>query len=104
MNKVSRIEIIITSQEVNRVIKILEKAETPSYSIINNVIGKNDQGTVSDDVDLGSSKLSNVFVICYCPQEKAETIVDQLKPLFNRYGGACYLSDAIEVRAVHCIA
>ncbi|HEY9769622.1 MAG TPA: hypothetical protein V6C71_14180 [Coleofasciculaceae cyanobacterium] len=67
MHQVSRIEIIITSQEVSKVVKILEKEEAPVYSIINNVVGKSDRGTVSDDVNLGSSKLSNAFIICYCP-------------------------------------
>jgi nitrogen regulatory protein PII len=104
MQQVNRIEMIITSQEVNKVIKILEKEKAPGYSIINNVIGKSDHGTVSDDVDLGSSKLSNVFLICYCPQEKVEVIVEQIKPILNKYGGACYLSNATEIRALHCIA
>ncbi len=82
----------------------MEKEEAPVYSIINNVVGKSDRAIVSDDVNLGSSKLSNAFIICYCPQEKVKVIVEQIKLLLNKYGGVCYLSDATEVRSVHCIA
>ncbi len=102
MDPVSRIEMIVSSQEVEKIINILETVGAPGYSLIRGVIGKSDWGTVSDDINLGSSKLSNVFIICYCPQEKVKPIVEKIKPILNKYGGVCYLSDAMEIRSVHC--
>ncbi|MGB5713303.1 MAG: P-II family nitrogen regulator [Waterburya sp.] len=95
---------IVASKEVNKITNILDEINVPGYSIIRNVIGKGDLGKVSDDVNLGSSKLSNVFIICYCPQEKVEPIVTQIKPILNKYGGVCYLFDAMEISSVHCVA
>lgn len=104
MHPVSRIEIIAASQEVEKILNALEKVGVPGYTLIRDVIGKSDLGIVSDDVNLGSSKLSNVFIICYSPQEKVKPIVEKIKPILNKYGGVCYLSDAMEIRSVHCIA
>lgn len=104
MHPVSRIEIIAASQEGEKIVDILEKVGAPGYTLIRNVIGKSYWGTVSDDVNLGSSKLSNVLIICYCPQEQVKPIVEKVKPILNKYGGVCYLSDAMEIRSVHCVA
>jgi nitrogen regulatory protein PII len=104
VHPVNRIEIIASSQEAEKIIKVLEKVDAPNYTLIRNVIGKGDWGMVSDDVNLGSSELGNVFIICYCPQDKVKPIVENIKPLLNKYGGVCYISDAIEIRSVRCIA
>ncbi len=101
MQLVSRIEMIVAFKEVDKIIKVLEDVGIPGYTIIRNVIGKSDLGTVSDDL---SSDLSNVFIICYSPQEKVELVVEKIKPVINKYGGVCYLSDAKEIRSFHCIA
>lgn len=104
MHPVSRIEIIAASKEVQKILNVLENVGVPGYTLIRDVIGKSDTGMVSDDVNLGSSKLSNVFIICYCSQDKVKPIVEQIKPILNKYGGVCYLSDAMEIRSVHCVA
>lgn len=104
MHPVSRLEMIIASQEVKKITDILDKVGVPGYTLIRNAIGKGDFGIVSDDVNLGSSKLSNVFLICYCPSEQVKPIVEQIKPIFNKYGGVCYLSEAMEIRSINCIA
>ncbi len=104
MHPVSRIEIIASSVEVDKILNALDKVGVPGYTLIRDVIGKSDFRTVSDDVNLGSSTLSNVFIICYCPQEQVKSIVEKIQPILNKYGGVCYLSDAMEIRSVHCVA
>lgn len=64
MHPATRIEIIVSTQEVTNIIDILEIANAPGYTLIRNVIGKGNTGEVSNDL---SSELSNVFIICYCP-------------------------------------
>lgn len=104
MHPVSRLEIIVSSQEIEKITKVLDTVNVTGYSIIRDVIGKGDWGTVSDDLNLGSSKLNNVFIICYCPQDKVQSIVEKVKPILNKYGGVCYLFEAMEIRSVHCVA
>ena len=104
MHPVSRLEIIVTSKEVEKITRVLDAEKVRGYSIIRDVIGKGDFGNVSDDVDLGSSQLSNVFIICYCSQDKVEPIATKIKPILNKYGGVGYLFDAMEIRSFHCVA
>lgn len=103
MHPVKRIEMIVTSQEVEKILEVLEAVEVPGYTLIRDVIGKSNTRTVSDDLNLGSSKLSNVFIICYCASEKVKPIVEKVKPILNKYGGVCYLSEAMEISSVHCL-
>ncbi|MGL6342259.1 MAG: P-II family nitrogen regulator [Waterburya sp.] len=104
MHPVSRLEIIVSSKEIEKITNILETVNVPGYSIIRDVIGKSHSGTVSDDVNLGSSKLNNVFIICYCSQEQVKPIVEKVKPILNKYGGVCYLFEAMEISSVRCVA
>lgn len=104
MHPVSRFEMIVASKEVEKITKVLDNAKVSGYSIIRDVIGKGHMGNVSDDVNLGSSKLNNVFIICYCPQDQVEPIIAKVKPILNKYGGVCYLLDAMEVSSFHCVA
>jgi nitrogen regulatory protein PII len=104
MHPVSRLEIIVSSKEIEKITKILETVKVPDYSIIRDVIGKSSWGTVSDDLNLGSSQLDNVFIICYCPQEQVKLVVEKVKPILNKYGGVCYLLEAMEISSVRCVA
>ncbi len=104
MHPVSRFEIIVASKEVEKITKVLNAVKVSGYSIIREVIGKGHLGTVSDDVNLGSSKLSNVFIICYCSPDQVEPIVTKIKPILNKYGGVCYLFEAMEISSIQCVA
>ena len=104
MHPVSRFEIIVTSKEVEKITKVLDAEKVRGYSIIRDVIGKGHSGNVSDDVDLGSTQLSNVFIICYCSKDKIEPIATKIKPILNKYGGVGYLFDAIEIHSVRGVA
>jgi nitrogen regulatory protein PII len=104
MHPVKRVEIIATSLEMDKILASLDKVGVPGYTVIRNVTGKGPLGTVSDDVDLGTKKLSNVYVICCCPQEQVKPILEKIRPLLNKFGGVCYISDAIEIRSLKCVA
>lgn len=104
MHPVTRIEIIASSQEADKITKVLDKEKAPGYTLIRNIVGKGDWGMTSDDISLGGSELGNVFIICYCPQEQVKSIVENIKPLLNKYGGVCYISDAMEIRSMRCVA
>lgn len=104
MHPVKRIEIIANSQEMDKILEVFNKAGVPGYTVIRNVTGKSPFGTVSDDFDIASSKLSNVYLICCCPQEQIKPLIEMVRPLLNKFGGVCYISDAMEIRSMKCVA
>ena len=101
MQPISRIEMIVSASEVDKTIEVLETVGVPCYTLIRNAIGKSNLGKVSDDVNLGSSRLSNVFIICYCSPDQVDPIVQRIKPILDKYGGVCYLSDAMAINSVY---
>ncbi len=104
MHSVKRIEIIANSQELTKILNCLERVGVPGYSIIRNVTGKSSRGVVSDDSDFESTKLSNIYIICFCSQEQIQSLAEQIKPILNKYGGVCYVSDAQEIASLRCVA
>jgi nitrogen regulatory protein PII len=98
MQAVKRIEIISDSVESHKIIKILESVGVLNYTVIRNVIGKGVRGTNSGDLDM--SMLENDYVIAFFLDDKTKLLVDKLKPVTKKFGGVCYISDAIAINAV----
>jgi nitrogen regulatory protein PII len=101
MNAVKRIEIISDSVELEKIVEILKRSGVSSYTIIRNVGGAGVKGTISSDLDM--MRMENDYVLAICAPENVEAITERLKPIFNRFGGVCLISDAIEVRSIRCI-
>ena len=101
MHAVKRIEIIANSFELGKIIDGLKRAGVPGYIVIRNVAG---QGLRGGSEDLDMTMLDNVYIIAFCPPEIIKTAVESIRPLLNKFGGTCYISDAIELRSVRCIA
>lgn len=99
MHTVKRIEIIATSFELGKILDALKKAGVPGHIVIRNVAG---QGFRGEDLDM--TMLDNVYVIAFCPPDKIKTAIEIIRPLLNKFGGACYVSDAMEIRSVRCAA
>lgn len=89
---VKRVEIIISSLELKTVLAHFEDIGVTGYSIIRNVIGKGDRGSVSEEEELGL--LGNDYVLVICDAEKAALIQAMLLPILERYGGVCLISEA----------
>lgn len=104
MHPVKKIEIIASSMELKKILAILDRVGVPGYSFIKNVEGKSSWGAVSSDMDIGSSKLGNVYIICFCPPEMVKPIVTDVKPILNKFGGVCYLTDSLEITSIRCLA
>lgn len=98
MHAVTRIEIIASSVELGKILNALDKGGVPGYTVIPNAIGNHEGGGASDDL------ASNVYVIAFCPPEKVKPVLEILKPIINKFGGSCFVSDAMEVRSVKCVA
>jgi nitrogen regulatory protein PII len=101
MHSVKRIEIIANSFELGKVLDGLKQAGVSGYMVIRNVAG---QGFIGGSEDLDMTMLDNVYVIAVCAPEKIKPVVENIRPILNKFGGTCYISDAMEIRSVRCIA
>ncbi|HEY9611165.1 P-II family nitrogen regulator [Allocoleopsis sp.] len=101
MHPVKRIEIVANSFELGKILDALKQAGVSGHLVIRNVAG---QGLLGDAEDLDMTMLDNVYVIAFCPPEKLKSAVEVIRPILNKFGGTCYISDAIEIRSLRCVA
>jgi nitrogen regulatory protein PII len=98
---VKKIEIIANSFELGKILDKLEKSGVQGHAVIRNVAGKGLRGGAED---LDMTMLDNVYVIAFCMPEQLKVVVENIKPLLNKFGGTCYVSDVMEISSVKCVA
>lgn len=92
MQPVHKVEIIISSIELNKVLTILEKTSVSGYTVIDHTSGKGDRGMT--DSDLGRA-FSNTYILTVCTNEKQlDFLVEEVTPLLKKVGGICLVTDA----------
>lgn len=102
MHSVKRIEIISDSVELEKIVASLRKSGVSSYTVIRNVGGRGVRGTTGGDLEM--SGLENDYVLAICAPEKVKSVVENVRPILNRFGGICLISDAMEIRSMQCVA
>jgi nitrogen regulatory protein PII len=101
MHAVKRIEIIANSVELGKILEGLKQVSITGHLIIRNVAG---QGFTDGSEDLDMSMLDNVYIIAFCAPDQIKPLVEIIRPILNKFGGSCYVSDAMEIRSVRCVA
>ncbi|UKP00029.1 P-II family nitrogen regulator [Nostoc sp. UHCC 0870] len=101
MHIVKKIEIIANSFELGKILDSLDKSGVHGHIVIRNVEGKGLRGTTED---LDMTMLDNVYIIAFCTPELIKPAIENLRPLLNKFGGTCYVSDVMEIRSVKCVA
>jgi nitrogen regulatory protein PII len=101
MNPIKRIEIFSDSVELGKILKGLKKAGVANCTVIRHVSGSGVRGTMGDDIDM---LLENDYVIAFCLPEQVDAVVATIRPILNKFGGSCYVSDVMEVQTVNCVA
>ena len=101
MHLVKRIEIIANSFELDKILESLDNSGVHGHAVIRNVVGK---GLREGIEDLDMTMLDNVYIIAFCMPEQLKDVVENVRPLLNKFGGTCYISDVMEIRSVKCIA
>lgn len=96
MQAVKRIEIIANYVELAKVLEGLEKVGVPGYTVIRDVAGKSSRGDGTHDMAM--TMLDNVYIIAFCSPEKINTVAESIRGILNKYGGSCFISDAMELR------
>lgn len=91
MNNMKKVEIIVESVYVNRLIKLLREKDINGYTIIDEIKGSGGHGLkTGDDV---SNILSNSYVFTVCDEEKYLNMKDSIVIFIKKYGGKCIVSD-----------
>ncbi|MDF5717565.1 MAG: P-II family nitrogen regulator [Rhizonema sp. PD38] len=101
MHLVKKIEIIANAFELSRILAGLDKSGVHGHAVIRNVAGKGLRGTAED---LDMTMLDNVYIIAFCMPEYVKPVVENIKPLLNKFGGTCYISDVMEISSIKCVA
>jgi len=101
MHVVKKIEIIANSFELSRILDSLDKSGVHGHAVIRNVSGKGLRGTAED---LDMTMLDNVYILAFCLPEHIKPVVENIRPLLNKFGGTCYVSDVMEIRSIKCVA
>ncbi len=88
-----RLDLIFSERELDAMLKCLEKAEVPGYTVMKHVTGRGPERVVSEDMEF-TGLGANAHVIVFCDEEVLERIKVQIQPLLNYYGGVAYISNA----------
>ncbi|NJK41690.1 MAG: P-II family nitrogen regulator [Acaryochloridaceae cyanobacterium SU_2_1] len=101
MQIVKKIEIIANSFELAKILDALDHSGVHGHAVIRNVAGK---GLRDGAEDLDMTMLDNVYIIAFCAPDLIKTVVEGVRPLLNKFGGTCYISEVMEIRSVKCVA
>jgi nitrogen regulatory protein PII len=102
MHVVKKIEIFSDSVELAKIISGLERGGVSSYTVIRNVAGKGVRGGVFDDSAV--TMLDNAYVIAFCSPDILKSVVEIVRPILNKFGGSCFISDVMEIRSMKCVS
>jgi nitrogen regulatory protein PII len=101
MHLVKKIEIIANSFELAKILEALDKSGVHSHAVIRNVVGKGLRGGAED---LDMTMLDNVYILAFCMPEELKSVVEKVKPILNKFGGTCYVTDTMEISSIKCVA
>ncbi|NJL62957.1 MAG: P-II family nitrogen regulator [Methylacidiphilales bacterium] len=102
MLPVKRIEIIANYVELGKILQGLEKAEIEGCTVIRDVAGTSRRQDGKHD--LAMTMLDNVYIIAFCQPEKIAIASEVIRNVLNKYGGSCFISDAMELRTTKCVS
>lgn len=95
MQAMKKVEVVIDSIHLGKVLEIFERAGVSGYTVIRDVLGKGERGVMAGDELTDVFRNSYAFTVC--SEETAQKIAEDLKPLLKKVGGACIISDVVWV-------
>ena len=93
MKRMKKVEVIIESIYVNRLIGLFKESGATGYTIIRDIEGYGGHGLKT--ADEANDLLSNNYIFTVCEEEKFEKMIEKIRAFINRYGGKCIVSDSL---------
>jgi len=88
-----RLDLIFSERELDQMLKYLERAEVPGYTVMKHVTGRGPERVVSEDMEF-TGLGANAHVIVFCEQEFLDKIRKDVLEMLNYYGGVAYVAEA----------
>lgn len=101
MHAVTRMEIMSDAVELGKITTVLNAADRVTYSILRQVSSHGVHGESVEDSFISSE---NVYIIAFCPPPQVKGLLEEIRPILNKFGGACFISDAMEVKSMRCLS
>ncbi len=93
MINMKKVEIIIESVYINRLLKLLKEHGITGYTIIKDIAGCGGHGLkTADDV---TDVFSNNYLFTVCEEEKFLYMQEDIRSFIKKYGGKCIISDVM---------
>lgn len=93
MKSMKKVELIIESVYINRLLKLFTKHDIHGYTIIKDIEGFGGHGfKTADDV---SDIFTNIYIFTVCEAEQYQGMDKDIRSFLSRYGGKCILSDVL---------
>ena len=93
MKNMKKVEIIIESVYINRLLALFKKNEIKGYTIIKDIQGAGGHGRkTADDV---TDVFSNDYIFTVCEEEAFLKMQPDITNFIKEYGGKCIVSDAM---------
>ncbi len=91
-----RLDLIFSERELEAMLKSLDEAQVPGYTVMKHVTGKGPDSAVSEDMEF-TGLGANAHVIVFCEQSDLDRLKEKVTPILNYYGGVAYVSDATKL-------
>lgn len=93
MKKMKKIEIIVESIYLNKILELFKEREITGYTIIRDIEGSGGHGLKT--ADQFNDTLSNNYIFTVCEEPKFEEIKEEIRSFIKRFGGKCIVSDSL---------
>lgn len=91
-----RLDLIFSERELDDILKALELAGVPGYTVMKHATGRGPETIVSEDMEF-SGLGANAHVIVFCENEVIQKIKTNVNSILSYYGGVAYVSEATEL-------
>lgn len=91
MKKMKKVEVIIESIYLNRLLDLFAESGVTGYTIIRGIEGAGSHGLKT--ADEANDLLSNTYIFTLCEEEKFEKMIEKIRSFIKKYGGKCIISD-----------
>ncbi len=92
---VKRIEILIPSLDVPRLLKEMKACQIKGYSVVRDISGKGRRGFNSGDEITGVFTTS--MILLACNDSEAQRLQERIPPILDQIGGLMLIQDAIRL-------
>ena len=92
MQKMKKVEVIIESIYLNRLLDLFHEGNVTGYTVIRDIEGAGSHGLKT--ADEANDILSNTYVFTLCNEEKFNRMIEKIRAFIDRYGGKCIVLDA----------